>query len=236
MKKCITLLAFILIIKDMCAATAIQANDFIPNITEVADKSTLDTFIFILTLIVAIITILFAIFGVFEFTKVEKIKKKLDSFNNKMDEIKKIMEIHNQTMHQLNEFLYKAIYKIAENTESKDLLEEVTLNYHIASLYCSNFDSDNPDSNSNKEADFDYIQQKGNRGIIRYLEFIADHDTNNNNRKRARKIIGHIEEREKRLTEGETRQVNQSTKTDKGRKKNNNWICSTINAICNLFR
>ena len=75
MKKGITLLFSLLALKDMCASTATQANDYIPNIKESADTSTLDTFIFILTLIVAIITILFAIFGVFEFTKVEKIKK-----------------------------------------------------------------------------------------------------------------------------------------------------------------
>ena len=115
-----------------------------------------------------------------------------------MDELKKVMDIHNQTMHQLNEFLYNGINKIAEITDSKDLLEEVTLNYHIASLYCSNFDSDNQDSISNKEADFDYIQEKGNRDIIKYLKYIEDHDTNKKNRHRASKIIGHIEERESR--------------------------------------
>ena len=146
------------------------------------------------------------------------------------------MEIHNQTMHQLNEFLYNGIHRIAEITESKDLLEEVTLNYHIASLYCSNFDSDNQDSHSDKEADFDYIQEKGNKSIVKYLEYIADHDTNKKNRIRARKIIGHIEEREKTSCEEESSQSNRTDTVKKSCKKNNNWLCSAINAICAFFQ
>lgn len=195
MKNIICILIYSLIILIISAFTTPLILRITPSIT-LNSNNYLDSFIFILTLIVAIITILFAIFGVFEFAKVEKIQKKLDSFNNKTEEIKRVMVIHNHTMHQFNEFLYKAILKIAENSESKDLLEEVTLNYHIASLYCSCFSSDDEDSYSNKEDDFNYIQQKGTSDIIRFLKYIADHDTDKKNRDRARYIIGRIEERE----------------------------------------
>lgn len=217
------------IVKTMSASDAHKTQEHIPRIIESADTSSLDTFIFILTLIVAIIAFLFAVISIFEFTKVEKTKKKLDSFNNKMDEIRTVMAIHNRTMQQINEFLYKATLRIAESTNSKDLLEEVTLNYHISTLYSSNFDSDDNNSINKKNDAFNYIQEKGHFDDIRYLEYIADHDTDRSNRIRARKVIGHIEEREKKSSDYGATQVNKN-------KVKKHWLCSFINSVCTFFK
>lgn len=169
---------------------------FTPNIA-LTEKHYLDTFIFILTLIVAVIAVLFAVIGLYEFSKIEKIKENLSSFNNRMDEMRQVMIIHNQTMLQLNEILYKETRMIAENTNSKELLEEVTLNYQIALLYSTNFGLDDSDSYEKKEDAFNYIQTKGTTNVIKYLEFIANNDTDKRNRLRAREVIGSIKERER---------------------------------------
>lgn len=230
MKKITYILIYSIIILIISAFTTPLISRVTPSIT-VASTNYLDSFIFILTLIVAIITILFAIFGVFEFAKVEKIQKQLDSFDNRMEDIKRVMAIHNQTMYQFNEFLYTAILKIAESTESQDLLEDVTLHYHITSLYCSNFDSEDSNLYNNTEDDFNYIQQNGTTDIIRFLEYMAEHDTDKKNRDRARKIIGHIEEREKESSDNiDSAGSQEESKTSK------NWFCSLFNAFCAIFK
>ena len=192
MKKILCIISYSIVLLLLSAFTTPLILRITPSIT-LEQQNYLDTFIFILTLIVAVIAVLFAIIGIYEFSQIERIKTKLSSFESRMNEIKNVMAIHNQSMQQINEFLYKSSLRIAENTDSLDLLEEATLHYHIATLYCSNFCSDDSDSSIDKDAAFDYIQQKGSPGVIRYLEYIANHDTDKNNRHRALKVIGSIE-------------------------------------------
>ena len=148
--KTLCVIFYSIIILLISAFTTPLILKFTPNIA-LTQKHYLDTFIFILTLIVAVIAVLFAVIGLYEFSKIEKIKENLSSFNNRMDEMRQVMIIHNQTMLQLNEILYKETRMIAENTNSKELLEEVTLNYQIALLYSTNFGLDDSDSYKKKE-------------------------------------------------------------------------------------
>ena len=83
------------------------------------------------------------------------------------------------------------------NLNNRQLLEYIFHELQIAKLYRINLDKDgNPTHDIHKIATFEYLESEGIKTDIPHLEYIAKHDPNEENRIRAQKIIGRIEERE----------------------------------------
>lgn len=193
MKRFLYVFFYSIIILIISAFTTPLISRFIPIIKRIGDeKNLLDTFIFILTLIVAVLAFLFAIIAIFEFSKIEKIEKDLNSFNEEMKDLRRVMAIQDHTMQSYNKFLYESTKSIADNEEPIKLLRIVTHNYHLSVLCSLHLDSTDTDSYNYKYDSFNYIEQLGTKNDIPYLDYVANHDTNKKNRDRAREVIGYI--------------------------------------------
>lgn len=199
------------------------------SMTATLSETAVNNIITWFSIAIGILTLLFAIIAVFEFSQVEKIKKRIKSYDDKMSNLSYLMAIQDHTMQTYNEFLYQSTQSIANGTNPATLLEEVTRNYHIAKLYSLHFDSNEQDSYQYKLAAFNYLQQKGKRHDIRHLEYVADHDKNKQCRDRAREVIGHIKERDKLAS---NLNQNNDDKNVQNTEKHS-WFCSLTKRIFN---
>ncbi len=76
------------------------------------------------------------------------------------------------------------------------LLANLFHDFQIAKLYRNNFETDEvSDIDVNLITALEYLEENGTMEDIPHLEYVAQNDTNDDNRNRARMIIGRIMER-----------------------------------------
>lgn len=160
--------------------------------------------------IIAILTLAVALFGFFGYRHIENsmkenIKKNDKAVDDKIREIEQQQQAFNDCVIQTkaiseklsgqekyicktNQYLYDALDKIANQISDVDtgkiILKEMLHNYQITNLYSTD--------NSKKFAALAYIQENGSTSDIEHLEFISNYDSNEDNKKWAREIVGII--------------------------------------------
>lgn len=210
MKKSLQITIFIVSSIAISSITTIVIFRFIPAIKNAFDsKGSLDTFIFILTLIVAVLAFMFAFIGYNEFTRVIEYRKKVDDFesdfNKKLETYKQNMTIIsdrltkqglfiNQSLNYLNSILAELSFMSQNENTIKRLLHDSK----IAQLYRINLDTNESSDMSNSKFDaFAYLEENGTKEDIPHLNYVAEYDPIESNRDRAREIIGVIKRERK---------------------------------------
>lgn len=236
MKRTLNIIGFVVSCIAISLFTTIILFRFIPNIKDSCSSNPLDTFIFILTLIVAVLTIMVAFIGYYEFTRVntytEKVDEFVSDFNEKLETYNQnVLNIQSrltqqelylvQTINYLNSIIAELSYK----TQDKSIIERLSRYSHIAQLYRISLDMNESSETSNsKFAAFAYFEESGIIEDIPHLEYVAQHDPNEQNKKRAREIIGHIREREKNK-ESEREEESESFDSSNESENNNRHNC-----------
>ncbi len=207
MKKFLQITLFIISCVAISSFTTIVIFRFIPKIKKSFDPiGSLDTFIFILTLIVAVLAFMFAFIGYHEFTRVIKYTQKVDRLsvefnenNESFNQIRNRLTQQELFLTQSINFLSTIIARLAHKTQDKDILEKHSHYSHISQLYRISIDTnETPEIMKNKFDAFAYFEVNGTNDDIPYLEYVAQHDPNEQYRNRAWVIIGGIKERNKK--------------------------------------
>ena len=125
----------------------------------------------------------------------------LESKIHQIDTVRVSLILQARYLDQTINCLFQATHTNIEQLEDQNLagqlLEYIFHELQIAKLYRINLDNDgNPAHDIHKIATFEYLESEGIKTDIPHLEYIAKHDPNEENRIRAQKIIGRIEERE----------------------------------------
>ena len=209
MKKVLQIIGFIVSCVAISSFTTIVLFRYIPNIKDSCSSSPLDTFIFILTLIVAVLTIMVAFIGYYEFTRVNHYTERVDEF---VTEFNNNLEMYNQNslelrgrltqqelyLNQTINYLNSIIAQLSYKTEDRSILERLTRFSHRAQLYHISLDSNESCEMSNsKFAAFAFFEGNGIMEDIQHLEYVAQHDPIEQNRRRAIEVIAIIRNRNK---------------------------------------
>lgn len=122
-------------------------------------------------------------------------------FQKQLKTIKQNQTFQDQYLDQTVCYLFQTIYSIISQINdkyiAKNILENFYHSFQIAKLYQINNALDKTEK-INKFAAFAYIEENGVLEDIPHLEYIAEHDPNEQNENRAKEIIGRIKERNKR--------------------------------------
>lgn len=210
MKKSLQITIFIVSSIAISSITTIVIFRFIPTIKNIFDsKSSLDTFIFILTLIVAILAFMFAFIGYNEFTRVIEYRKKVDGFES---DFNKKLETHNQNMtiisdrltqqglfiNQSLNYLNSILAELSFMSQNENTIKRLLHDSNIAQLYRINLDTNESSDLSNSKFDaFAYLEENGTKEDIPHLKYVAKYDPIEKNRDRAKEIIGVIKKERK---------------------------------------
>lgn len=199
-----------------CIVTSIAISAFTTSIIckhtpSISNASSLDTYVFILTLIVAVLTFLIGIIGIIEFSRIQKYIKIVDKFVNKFEkklnvhenEFEKIKYSLTQQEHYLNQtiyYLYQAADSITNQMNDQEtalvILNQLYHNLQIAKLYRSSLDSNETSKIDNdKFTAFAYLEENGTMEDIPHLLYVERNDSNEQNRKRATGVIAIIKRR-----------------------------------------
>ena len=209
-----SIIIYSIILLIISAFTTPLIHKFIPCIRFTNQNNSVDTFVFILTLIVAVLTFLIAAIGIFEFDRIRKYTEKVDSFKEVLESFDNLLEEHEkefnlvkdsstmqeQYLKKTIEYLYSASYSninlMKEEKQAKKLLIKLFHDDQIAKLYRASLDSnETTEIDKDKFAAFVYLEQNGTLDDIKHLEYVVEHDTNKKNCARAHEIKGRIKER-----------------------------------------
>lgn len=133
--------------------------------------------------------------------------KEKNEFNRLSDELKQQIEsfrastlVHEQYLNHTINYLFQATYSITNQITdehiAREILNRLFHDFQIAKLYQTSFDSDDTSKIENiKFAAFAYLQENGAVEDIPHLEYVVQHDPNENNRRRAIEVIALIQSR-----------------------------------------
>ncbi len=195
MKNFLNITIFIISCIAISSVTTIVIFQFIPEVkNECNPTSSLDTFIFILTLIVAVLAFMFAFIGYNEFTRVINYTKKVDDFeeqfNSKLNttnaRLIRQQRYIDYTFGYLYETSYSQLAQMKNQDDAQQLLNHLFHELQIAKLYRVNLDTDEARVvNINKIAALEYLEENGRKADIPHLDYIAQHDPDEHVRTRA---------------------------------------------------
>lgn len=125
---------------------------------------------------------------------------KVDLYAHLIDDIRKALTQQARYIDQTINIFFKATYSNISQMKDKEqanlLLANLFHDFQIAKLYRNNFETDEvSDIDVNLITALEYLEENGTMEDIPHLEYVAQNDTNDDNRNRARMIIGRIMER-----------------------------------------
>ncbi|MDR1342588.1 MAG: hypothetical protein LBK18_04935 [Prevotellaceae bacterium] len=147
--------------------------------------------------IIAILTLIVAVVGLFGYFKlnqvlksnVAKIQAKIQEINEKEQEFDRCIsqtKAQEKYMQRTNvcffEAFDKVVNQITNSKTAKAISQQMLHNYQITNLY----------SADDKFAAFAHLEEQGTMDDIQHLDFVSKYDSNKDNKKRAREIIGII--------------------------------------------
>lgn len=136
--------------------------------------------------------------------EVKYLQSELDIIKNEFQQQINLIQIkndfQNHYLDQIVSLFFQATYSITDqmNNEStaKNILYNLFHDYQITKLYRDSLDSkDSMAVQQDKFAAFAYLTENGTMDDIPHLDFVAQNDCDEQNRKLAREIIGRIKER-----------------------------------------
>ncbi len=219
-KKFLRITYYILSCIVISSVTTFVIFRFIPEVKDECNPtSSLDTFIFILTLIVAVLAILFAVLGYNEFTRVIDYTKKVDDFEHSINDYSKkadkvesitnqIQQIQRSLIRQERyidhtaKYIYQVTYakfeQMNNQAEAQQLLNHLYHELQIFILYRANMDADKTNVvDINKIAALEYLEGEGNGTMddIPHLDYVVENDPDERIRQRAIEVRAIIRNR-----------------------------------------
>ena len=197
MKKFLNIIIFIISCIAVSSVTTIVIFRFMPEVKDECNPTnSLDTFIFILTLIVAVLAFMFAFIGYHEFTRVIDYTKKVDDFeeqfNSELNATNTRLIQQERYIDHTAEYIYQVTYAKIEQmnnqVEAQQLLDHLYHDLQIFILYRANMDADKTNVvDINKIAALEYLEGEGNGTMddIPHLDYVVKHNPDKHIRQRA---------------------------------------------------
>lgn len=101
-----------------------------------------------------------------------------------------------QSINYLYQAAYSNIEQMSDQTQAREILKSIYHEMQIARLYRTSFNAENNEAyNRDRFAVLAYLEMNGTKEDIPHLEYVVQHDANEDNRRRAIEVIGIIRNR-----------------------------------------